>query len=159
VALAGIVGHVLIFLLARSSAQGSGASMVGGSGAVFGDRDPIRTPLSGCGLMRVEPGMAAWAMACIHELGHSVPVADRATGFYGSGGLISPAISGTISDRIGQPKRIYIIALLAEAPMTVPFGHQTEVTTLCIMGIFFGLRSCRCRPHLIMMISELAGRR
>jgi MFS transporter, ACS family, hexuronate transporter len=150
---------ILIFLLVRSSEQSQGGgSMFGGFKVIFRSRDLILTALAGFCLMWVELGTATWAIAHVKKLGHSLGAAGSVMMFYGIGGLISPAISGYVSDRIGHRKWILIGALLIIGPMTVVFGYQTDLTMLCAMGFVFGFCSYLANPHLTILISEFAGK-
>jgi MFS transporter, ACS family, hexuronate transporter len=159
VGIATILVGIAIFLLVRSSEQTKGGgSMFGGFRIVFGSRDLILTALAGFCLMWVELGTATWAIAHVKKLGHSLGAAGSVMMFYGIGGLISPAISGYVSDRIGHRKWILIVALLIIAPMTVVFGYQTDLTMLCVMGFLFGFCSYLANPHLTILISEFAGK-
>lgn len=159
VGIATILVGIAIFLLVRSSEQTKGGgSMFGGFKIVFGSRDLILTALAGFCLMWVELGTATWAIAHVKKLGHSLGAAGSVMMFYGIGGLISPAISGYVSDRIGHRKWILIVALLIIAPMTVVFGYQTDLTMLCVMGFLFGFCSYLANPHLTILISEFAGK-
>lgn len=150
---------ILIFLLVRSSQQTQGGgSMFGGFKVIFGSRDLILTALAGFCLMWVELGTATWAIAHVKKLGHSLGAAGSVMMFYGIGGLISPPISGYVSDIIGHRKWILVLALLIIAPMTVVFGYQTDLTMLCVMGFLFGFCSYLANPHLTILISEFAGK-
>ncbi len=154
-----IVVGIIVFLLVRSSDQTkSSGSMFGGFKIVFGNKDIMLTSLSCFCLMWVELGTATWAFAHIKHLGLELKLAGTVMMFYGVGGLLSPVISGIVSDRIGHRKWIYIIALLFIAPMTIVFGAQTDVKMLCIVGFLFGFCSYFANPHVSIMISEFAGK-
>ncbi|MBI5248790.1 MAG: MFS transporter [Desulfomonile tiedjei] len=160
VGVATIIVGMAIFLLVRSSDQSKSAgSMFGGFRIVFGSKEIMLTALSCFCLMWVELGTATWAFAHIKKLGLELKVAGTVMMFYGIGGLLSPAISGIVSDRIGHRKWIYIVSLLVIAPMTVLFGAQTEVKMLCIVGFLFGFCSYFANPHVSIMISEFAGKK
>lgn len=159
VGIATIVLGIIIFLLVRSSeTTKSGGSMFGGFAVMFRSRNIILTALAGFCLMWVELGTATWAIAHVKKLGHSLGAAGSVMMFYGIGGLISPPISGYLSDRIGHRKWILIISLLIIAPITVVFGYQKDFTMLCAMGFLFGFCSYLANPHLTILISEFAGK-
>jgi MFS transporter, ACS family, hexuronate transporter len=159
VGIATIVMGVVIFALVRSSTQTAvGGSMFGGFPVIFRSRDIILTALAGFCLMWVELGTATWAIAHVKKLGFTLGAAGTVMMFYGIGGLISPPLSGWVSDKIGHRKWILIVAYLIIAPMTVAFGYQTNMTMLCVMGFLFGFCSYIANPHLTILISEFAGK-
>lgn len=156
-----IVVGILIFLLVRSTEEvKGGGSMFGGFTVIFGSRDLILTALAGFCLMWVELGTATWAFAHIKKLGYSLGAAGAGSVmmFYGIGGILSPLISGYVSDKIGNRKWLLIGALLIIAPMTVVFGYQTDLSMLRIVGFLFGFCSYFANPHLTILISEFAGK-
>jgi MFS family permease len=152
------VGIVIYFLVRSSETTTTSANMFAGFKVVFGNRDILLTALSGFCLMWVELGTATWAIAHVKKLGHTLAASGSVMMFYGIGGLISPAISGWLSDRIGHRKWIYLGALAAIAPMTVIFGYQTDLTMLCVTGFLFGFCSYFANPHLTIFVSEFAGK-
>ncbi len=154
-----IVVGILIFILVRSSEQvKGGGSMFGGFRVILGSRDLILTALAGFCLMWVELGTATWAIAHVKKLGISLGAAGSVMMFYGIGGLISPPVSGYLSDKIGNRKWILIVSFLIIAPVTVVFGNQTDLTMLCVVGFLFGFCSYFANPHLTILISEFAGK-
>lgn len=159
VGIATVIMGVLICLMVRSSSMSPpSGSMFGGFAVMFRSRNIVLTALAGFCLMWVELGTATWAIAHVKKLGHTLGAAGSVMMFYGIGGLISPPISGYLSDRIGHRKWILIIALLLIAPITVVFGYQTDLTMLIAMGFLFGFVSYFANPHLTILISEFAGK-
>ena len=154
------VGMIVFFLVPASSEQSkSSGSMFDGFKLVFGNKDIMLASLSCFCLMWVELGTATWAFAHIKKLGLELRVAGTVMMFYGLGGLLSPVISGIVSDWLGHRKWIWCGSLLVIAPMTVLFGAQTDVTMLCVVGFLFGFCSYFANPHVTILISEFAGKK
>lgn len=149
---------ILIFFLVKSTSTGGGGSVIQGFKLVFGNKDMILTSLSGFCLLWVELGTATWTVAHVKNLGFGLKDAGYVMMWYGVGGIIAPAVSGWLSDKIGYRKWIYIIALAVVTPLTVYFGSQKSLMALNVVGFFFGFFSYSANPHLTIMISEFAGR-
>ena len=133
--------------------------MFGGFPVVFGNKDLLLTALAGFCLMWLELGTATWTFAYVKELGFTRGAAGSVLVFYGLGGLISPFISGVLSDKIGNRKTILMISLALAAPITILFGNQNTIAALSVVGFFFGFCSYLANPHLTVMISEFAGKK
>ena len=147
VGVATIIVGILIFVLVRSSEQVKGAgSMFGGFRVIFGSRDLILTALAGFCLMWVELGTATWAIAHVKKLGISLGAAGSVMMFYGIGGLISPPVSGYLSDKIGNRKWILILSFLIIAPVTVVFGNQTDLDHAVCRRLFVWILFLLCQP-------------
>lgn len=157
--LATVAVGVIIFLLVRTQ-DGTKAnqSMFGGFKIVFSSKDLLLTSLSGFCLMWVELGTATWTIAYVKKIGFTLPAASSIMLYYGIGGIISPFLSGWLSDKIGHRKAILGAAYALLIPVTLVFGSQTDLGMLRAWGFVFGFVSYLANPHLTVFISEFAGK-
>jgi MFS transporter, ACS family, hexuronate transporter len=153
-----LVGIVLFFTVRTGSQAKSGGNVPAGFKIVFGSKDLILTALAGFCLMWVELDTATWTIASIKNLGFTLGAAGTIMSFFGVSGLISPFLSGFLSDRVGHRKYILMISLAIIVPVTILFGYQKTIPMLSIMGFIFGFCSYLANPHLTAMISEFAGK-
>lgn len=153
------VGILMVFLIRSTERSNSNESMFGGFPVVFGNKDLLLTALAGFCLMWLELGTATWTFAHVKQLGFSRGAAGSILVFYGLGGMISPFISGVLSDKIGNRKNILMVSLALAAPICVLFGSQQTITALSVVGFLFGFCSYLANPHLTVMISEFAGKK
>ncbi len=150
---------IAIYFLVRTTDEPKGEkSMLGGFKVVFGNRDILLTAAAGFCLMWVELGTATWANAYIKKLGFSLADAGLVMILYGIGGVIAPMVSGYLSDRMGNRKKLLILSYVAIIPLTVYFGYQTTLSMLCAVGFAFGFCSYMANPQLTILISEFAGK-
>lgn len=153
------LGVVLFFMVKTSDNSPKGNQpLLGGFKVIFASRDLILTALAGFCLMWVELGTATWANAYIKKLGFSLKDAGMVMIAYGIGGVIAPAFSGWLSDKLGNRKTLLLIAYVLIIPLTVIFGYQTTISSLTIVGFLFGFCSYLANPHLTILVSEYAGR-
>ncbi|QDR82287.1 MFS transporter [Sporomusa termitida] len=159
IGIATVLLGIAIYFLVRTTDEPKGEkSMLGGFKVVFGNRDILLTASAGFCLMWVELGTATWANAYIKKLGFSLADAGLVMILYGIGGVIAPMVSGYLSDRMGNRKKLLILSYVAIIPLTVYFGYQTTLSMLCIVGFAFGFCSYMANPQLTILISEFAGK-
>ncbi len=153
-----LLGIAIYFLVRTTNEPKGEKSMLGGFKVVFGNRDILLTASAGFCLMWVELGTATWANAYIKKLGFSLADAGLVMILYGIGGVIAPMVSGYLSDRMGNRKKLLILSYVAIIPLTVYFGYQTTLSMLCVVGFAFGFCSYMANPQLTILISEFAGK-
>lgn len=155
-----VAAGILVFLFMRSQGTvgSNNKSLFSGFKHIFGNKNLVLTGLAGFGLMWLELGTATWANAYIKKLGFSVADAGLVMIFYGLGGVLAPLISGVISDRLGERKRLILIAYMLVIPTTIIFGYQQTFTMLAITGFIMGFVSYVANPQLTALISQFAGR-
>ena len=124
---------------------------------IFANRDLMLLSGAGFFLMWLQLGTATWANAYIKGLGFSVSEAGKVMAYYGLGGAIAPLVSGILSDRLGQRKRLIVAAFVLVVPFTVLFGYQTRLEALYIVGFAGGFSSYLANPQLTVLISQFAG--
>jgi MFS family permease len=154
-----IIGGILIALFMRSNADPSQSkdSLLSGFKVIFGHKYLMLTAGAGFFLMWLQLGMATWANAYIKNIGYTVGEAGIVMTWYGFGGVLSPLISGLISDRIGNRKLIIIVGFVLTVPITVAFGYQTSLMMLVILAFLGGFFSYLANPQLTTLISNYAG--
>lgn len=159
IGIATVLLGIAIYFMVRTTDEPKGEkSMLGGFKVVFSNRDILLTASAGFCLMWVELGTATWANAYIKKLGFSLADAGLVMILYGIGGVIAPMVSGYLSDRLGNRKKLLILSYVAIIPLTVYFGYQTTLSMLCAVGFAFGFCSYMANPQLTILISEFAGK-
>jgi MFS family permease len=154
-----VIGGILIALFMRSNADPSQSkdSLLSGFKVIFGHKYLMLTAGAGFFLMWLQLGMATWANAYIKNIGYTVGEAGIVMTWYGLGGVLSPLISGFISDRVGNRKLIIVVGFVLTVPITVAFGYQTSLMMLAILAFCGGFFSYLANPQLTTLISNYAG--
>ena len=154
-----LLGIIIYFLVKTSDNSPKGNQpLLGGFKVIFSSRDLILTCVAGFGLLWMELGAATWTFAYIRKLGFTMMDAGMVLIWYGVGGVIAPAISGWVSDKLGNRKGILILFYLISVPVTVIFGYQTTIPMLSLFGFIWGFVSYAANPHLTILVSEYAGK-
>lgn len=150
---------LLVYFFMRSNADPleEKQSLIVGLKFIFGHRRLMLVAMTGFCLMWVELGMATWANAYIKTIGFTVKEAGQVMMWYGVGGILSPLISGYVSDRTGNRRGIIVMALLLTIPVTIMFGNIKSITTLIATGFLAGFISYLANPQLTTLISNYAG--
>ena len=153
------IAGLLVAAFMRSNADPSEKkeSLVVGFKFLFGHKFVMLTCFAGFCLMWVELAIATWANAYVKSIGFSVKEAGLVMMVYGVGGMISPLLSGYISDRINNRRGIILVAFALTVPITVLFGYQTTLTSLCVLGFIAAFVSYLANPLLNVIISNYAG--
>jgi sugar phosphate permease len=151
---------ILIYFLVKTSDQAKGEkkALLGGFKVIFSSRDLILVCLAGFCLMWVQIGTMTWANAFIKRLGFSLQDAGYVMIWYGIGGVIAPAVSGYISDKMGNRKALLLGSYIVTIPLTVIFGYMTTMPMLMLLAFIFGFCSFVANPHLNLLVSEYAGK-
>ncbi|EGO65596.1 MFS transporter [Acetonema longum] len=153
-----VLGMLIYFLVKTSDEPRGEKSFFGGFKVCFSNRNIVLLAIAGFCLMWMELGLATWANAYIKNLGFTVREAGAVLIWYSVGGLIAPVVSGWVSDKLGNRKKILLLAYAVSAPLTVYFGMQTTLSMLNLVGFIYGFCSYLANPHLSLMISEFAGK-
>ena len=155
-----IICGFAVFAMIKTTKQVQGKNnILLGFKTVLTNKNLLLTGLAGFCLMWVELCTATWANTYIkQELGYSVATAGIVMVFYGIGGVISPMISGYISDKTGKLKGILMAAYALSIPVTLLFGYQTSIAALCAVGFLFGFICYIANPLLNVMVNEFAGK-
>jgi len=161
----GIIAIVIaVFLynaLRKSSVQRTeqAPGMFAGFPIVFSNRNVLLPALAGFCTLWVQVGTSTWVFTHIKRLGFGMGTVSTIVMIYGLGGVISPFISGWLSDKIGHRKTIAIWVYVFTIPATVIFGYQTTLVTMIVWGFVFGFISYMPNPHLTIFISEAVERK
>lgn len=152
---------ILVYFFMRSNADPleEKDNFIVGLKFIFGHKKLMLVAMTGFCLMWVELGMATWANAYIKTIGFTVKEAGQVMMWYGVGGILSPLLSGYISDRIGNRRGIIVLALLLTIPATIVFGQMKSISTLVAIGFFNGFISYLANPQLTTLISNYAGQK
>lgn len=153
-----IIGIVLYFLIKSEDSVKGAQPLLGGFKVVFSSKDLLLTALAGFGLLWVELGFATWAFAYIRKLGFTMVDAGLVLIWYGVAGVISPLVSGWLSDVLKNRKTIIIAAYVLSVPATIMFGYQTNLAMLSVWAFIMGIAHWAGNPHLTILVSEYAGR-
>lgn len=156
-----IFAGLMVYVLMKSgtTAKSQGKTISEGFKVIFSNKSLVYTALAGFGLLWLQLGTATWANAHIKRLGYSVVDAGLVMMWYGLGGMIAPLLSGFISDRIGERKKLIITSYVVTAPLSVLFGYQTGTIGLSITAFIFAFCSYIANPQLTILISQFAGTR
>jgi len=150
---------VLVYFLVKTTDEPKGEkSIFGGFKVYFANRDIVLLATIGFCLMWMELGVATWTNAYVRKLGFTVQQAGGVLIWYSVGGVIAPAVSGWISDRLGNRKYILMGSYAISIPLTIIFGMQASLPMLSLVGFIYGFCSYVANPHLSLMVSELAGK-
>jgi sugar phosphate permease len=150
---------VLVYCMIKTSDEPKGEkSIFGGFKVFFSNRNIVLLATAGFCLMWMELGLATWANAYIKKLGFTIQEAGMVLIWYSVGGVIAPAVSGWISDKVGNRKNILLVSYVVTIPLTILFGAQTTLPMLNLVGFIYGFCSYFANPHLSLMCAEFAGK-
>ena len=153
-----IIGVLVYFMVKTSDEPKGEKSLFGGFKVFISNRNIVLLSLAGFCLMWMELGLATWANAYIKRLGFTIQEAGMVLIWYSVGGVLAPAVSGWISDRLGNRKNILLISYAVSIPLTILFGAQTTLPMLNLVGFIYGFCSYFANPHLSLMCAEFAGK-
>ena len=156
-----VIAIVLYSVLRISSAQSTERvpGVFAGFPIVFSNRNVLLPAMAGFCMLWVQVGASTWVFAHIKRLGFGPSTVATVVLIYGVGGVISPFVSGWLSDKIGHRKAISIVAFAITIPATITFGYQTAFATMIVWGFVFGFISYGPSPHLTIFISEAVERK
>ena len=156
-----VIAIVIYNVLKISSAQSTerAPGMFAGFPIVFSNRNVLLPALAGFCTLWVQVGTSTWAFAHIKRLGFNLSTVATTVLIYGLGGVISPFISGWLSDKVGHRKAITILLYVLTIPATLIFGYQTTLVAMIVWGFIFGFISYGPSPHLTIFISEAVERK
>jgi MFS family permease len=161
----GIIAIVIaIFLynaLKKSAVQRTQESvgMFAGFPIVFSNKNVLLPAVAGFCTLWVQVGTSTWVFTHIKRLGFGMGTVSTIVLLYGLGGVISPFITGWLSDKFGHRKAIAIWVYVLTIPATIIFGYQTTLVTMIVWGFIFGFISYGPNPHLTIFISEAVERK